>query len=123
MFNPCKKCVVKGNCTTECSKYRLYQTRTAIVCIYLTAFIIGLISVFLVIFDFPYMFPFWLVSIILCHIIPKISTSIEFIDSIILGPFIVLIFILATILKPIVMRPVEYHKLKKRTFFEKFFNS
>jgi len=123
MFNPCKKCVVKGNCTTECSKYRLYQTRASMVCVYFAIFIIGLISVFLVIVNYPYMFPFWLVSIILCHIIPKISNSTQFLDSILIGPVIVLLFILATVLRPVVMRPVEYHKHKKLTLFEKFFNA
>jgi membrane protein implicated in regulation of membrane protease activity len=121
MFNPCKNCMVKGNCTTECKTYTKYQKTMANTLMLITIPTTALTFLSLLIFFPSAGFIIWGGSVIFCHIIPIISKEVGFFVAVMIGPFLVVVFILATLTRPYVMRPVEYRKYKKRTKFQRFF--
>ena len=121
MGNPCKNCAVKGNCTTICKPYNKFQIKMATVITYITMAIIGSMIVLLFTFHPIVAFIIWGGSTVFCHIIPVVSNETGIFDSLIIGPFIISIFILATISRPYVMRPTDYKKYKKLTRIERFF--
>jgi membrane protein implicated in regulation of membrane protease activity len=113
--------MVKGNCTTECKTYTKYQKTMANTLMLITIPTTALTFLSLLIFFPSAGFIIWGGSVIFCHIIPIISKEVGFFVAVMIGPFLVVVFILATLTRPYVMRPVEYRKYKKRTKFQRFF--
>lgn len=120
MRNPCRNCIVKGNCSIQCKPYETYQTKMATTLIISTLIIMALIIVPLFIIYPSLALIFWGSSVIICHIIPAISNETTLFTAICFGMFLVPIFILAVITRPYIMTPKQYRKYKDRTFLERF---
>jgi len=119
MFNPCKKCLVKGNCSTECKEYKTFQDNSARITAISTFFITALILLVCIIIDAKLPLVFWSISFLSTVVIPKISFKFNIFIHILLAPYILITTILALSLRKFVMRPIDFSKEKKKKFFKR----
>jgi hypothetical protein len=114
--NPCKNCVVKGNCSIECKDHKKFQSNMAQVTALSTVAIFGVIVLVCVLYDIKLIGLFWISSFFISILIPKITADLNIFAHLILAPYLIITFLIALFMRKYVMRPVDYSKDKKKQF-------
>lgn len=126
MRNPCKKCIVKGNCTAECKTYINFRTFYTIFLISISIIIVS-IGLFLLVYLFLFktIITIWFFCICLFYIIPILSDSIidnegDNIIVFFLSPIFIVIYILAIFFIKFIMKPQDYEEFKRKGKLKKY---